>query len=176
VIVHEGELADCFYMIESGQVDATQASAQGEVHLRSLGPGEFFGEVGLLTSQRRTATVRAVSGVRVLTLEQAQFREVVDHSDPTAQDLAQVVRDRSAPVEPRADTVPLPAWTRSLLRRLLKHPLARHYNRLIVLVLAANILIAAYGLGHWGTGRPSGPSQPSLRRTSRSRSSSVNST
>jgi hypothetical protein len=34
-IVREGDPADCFYMIESGQVDATQASAQGEVHLEA---------------------------------------------------------------------------------------------------------------------------------------------
>jgi CRP-like cAMP-binding protein len=149
VIVREGDPADCFYMIESGQVDATQAFAQDEVHLGSLGPGEFFGEVGLLAGQRRNATVRAVSGVRVLTLEQARFREVVDHSEPTAHDLARVVRDRSAAVEPRADTVALPGWTRSLLRRLLKHPWAKHYNRLIVLVLAANVLFAAYELGRW---------------------------
>ena len=149
VIVSEGEPAACFYMIEAGHVEAMQSGAEGDVHLRTMGRGEFFGEIGLLATERRTATVRAVSGVRVLSLDRARFREVVDQSEQTAHDLAQVVRDRNVPVEPRADRVPLPAWTRSLLRRLLKHPLAMHYNRLIVLVLAANVLLATYGLAHW---------------------------
>ena len=49
---------------------------------------------------------------------------------------------------PRADRTPLPAWT-GRLRRLLKRPWAMHYNRLIVIVLAANALLAAYGIRDW---------------------------
>ncbi len=52
------------------------------------------------------------------------------------------------PVKPRGDGVPLPAWT-GRVRRLLKAPWAMHYNRLVVLVLAANVLLAAYGLDRW---------------------------
>src|SRR5205085_7730693 len=48
----------------------------------------------------------------------------------------------------REDRVPLPAWT-GRLQRLLKAPWAMHYNRLIVLVLAANVLLAVYGVSRW---------------------------
>jgi hypothetical protein len=92
--------------------------------------------------------VRTVSEVRVLSLERARFQALVEASEPTAHDLAQVVTDRNVPAQPRADRIPLPAWT-SRLRRLLKAPWAMHYNRLIVLVLAANALLAAYGVSHW---------------------------
>jgi hypothetical protein len=92
--------------------------------------------------------VRAVSEVRLLSLDRVQFQAIVDASEPTAQDLAQVVSERNVPARPGADRMPLPAWT-GRLRRLLKSPWAMHYNRLIVLVLAANALLAAYGIGHW---------------------------
>ena len=119
VIVREGDLADRFYIIESGQVEATQAAPHGEVHVVTLGAGEYFGEVGLLDTSRRTATVRAVSEVRVLSLGRSHFQALVDASEPTANDLAQVVIDRNVRALPRADRTPLPAWT-GRLRRLLK--------------------------------------------------------
>jgi len=147
VIVREGDPADRFYIIESGQVEAAQSAAEADVHVRTMGAGEYFGEVGLLATRTRTATVRAVSEVRVLGLDCARFQALVAASGPTAQDLARVVTDRNVPAQPRSDRTPLPAWT-SRLRRLLKAPWAMHYNQLIVLVLAANALLAAYGAGH----------------------------
>ena len=147
VIVREGDLADRFYIIESGEVEGTQAAPHGDVHVVTLAGGDYFGEVGLLDTSTRTATVRAISEVRVLSLGREQFRALVDASEPTAHDLAQVVTDRNVRAVPRADRIPLPAWT-GRLRRLLKRPWAMHYNRLIVLVLAANALLAAYVIAH----------------------------
>ena len=147
VIVREGDPADRFYIIESGQVEATQSAAEGDVHVRTMGAGEYFGEVGLLATRTRSATVRTVSEVRVLSLDRARFQALVDASEPTAHDLAQVASDRNVPAQPRADRIPLPAWT-GRLRRLAKAPWAMHYNRLIVLVLAANALLAGYVAGH----------------------------
>lgn len=58
LIFKQGDPSDRFYIIESGQVSLTvhdQASA--EAKLTCLGPGEFFGEVGLLKDAPRNATV-----------------------------------------------------------------------------------------------------------------------
>ncbi len=148
VIVREGAAADRFYIIDSGQVEGTRSSSDGEVHVLSMGAGEYFGEVALLATGTRTATVRAVSEVRLLSLDRSRFQAIVDASAPTADDLAQVVSDRNVPAQPRADRIPLPAWT-GRWRRLLKAPWAMHYNRLIVLVVVANVLLGAYGAGHW---------------------------
>ena len=148
VIVREGDAADRFYIIESGQVEGTQAAPDGDVHVLSMGAGEYFGEVGLLRRRTRTATVRAVSEVRVLSLRRVQFQALVDASEPTARDLAQVVAIATCGACRVLTGSPLPAWT-GRLRRLLKAPWAMHYNRLIALVLAANALLAAYGIGRW---------------------------
>ena len=74
VIVREGDPADRFYIIESGQVEAAQSTAEEDVHVRTMGAGEYFGEVGLLATKTRTATVRTVSEVRVLSLGRARSR------------------------------------------------------------------------------------------------------
>lgn len=90
-IVREGDPADRFYIIESGQVEGTQAGQEGDVHVLTMQPGEYFGEVGLLATRTRTATVRAVSEVRVVSLGRAQFQALVDASGSTAANLGPLV-------------------------------------------------------------------------------------
>lgn len=84
-IVQEGEAADALYVITEGQVDV---SAQGEFqqlqHLRTMGPGEYFGEIGLLARSSRTATVRAVTDVVVERIGGDDFLEALNDTRPTA--------------------------------------------------------------------------------------------
>lgn len=56
VIVHQGALGDTFYLIVRGQVRVLVEEAGGEV--ARLGPGMFFGEIGVMTRQPRSATVQ----------------------------------------------------------------------------------------------------------------------
>ena len=72
-IVTEGEESDTFYVIESGLVDVTHDG----VLLRQEGPGEFFGEIGLLRDVPRTATVTAVEDTVLMTLERDDFLPAV---------------------------------------------------------------------------------------------------
>jgi Cyclic nucleotide-binding domain len=153
VIVAEGETADRFYVITSGEAEVIQWTADRDAYIRTLQPGDFFGEVGLLTSDGRSATVRAVGNVTALTLDERAFNQLVRRSEPTAAGLAQLLQVRSVRVTPRGDAVPLPAWTK-LTQRVFKHPRLRHYNRLIALVMAVNVVVLWYGLarGAWWSG------------------------
>ena len=69
----EGEDSDRFYVIESGLVEVTQNG----VVLRREGPGEFFGEIGLLRDVPRTATVTAVEDTVLLALGREDFLAAV---------------------------------------------------------------------------------------------------
>ena len=73
-IVHEGETGDLFYIITEGKVRVTIQDANGnDVVLQELGPGGFFGELSMLTSEPRSARVHADSDVTVLALDRAEF-------------------------------------------------------------------------------------------------------
>lgn len=69
-LVAEGEYAYQFFVIEHGQAEV---SANGE-RIAELGPGDFFGEVGLMLTGVRTATVKALSPMTLITLFQQNFR------------------------------------------------------------------------------------------------------
>ena len=63
-LVKEGDFSYEFMAIEDGQAEVLRA---GE-HVADLGPGDFFGEIGLLEKDRRTATVIAKSDMTLITL------------------------------------------------------------------------------------------------------------
>lgn len=71
-IVREGDAGDSLYLIAAGTVRvATRGSGGEEVLLATLGQGDFFGEVSLLTGRPRTATVTATTPVELLRLDRA---------------------------------------------------------------------------------------------------------
>jgi putative peptide zinc metalloprotease protein len=73
VIVEQGEVSDAFYAIGSGQVDVLD----NRKVLNTLGPGAYFGEIGLLLDVPRTATVRARTPARLYRLDREGFNRVV---------------------------------------------------------------------------------------------------
>ena len=79
VVIRQGSPADRFYVIAEGAVRVTQVPDGGgrEVELRTLGPGDVFGEIGILRRSPRTATVTATSDGLLLALGAAEFLELV---------------------------------------------------------------------------------------------------
>ena len=72
-IVRQGEPGQCMYVIQSGQVVVAQEKAQSEVPLAVLNKGDFFGEMALFEREARSATVRALTDSRVLTVDRKTF-------------------------------------------------------------------------------------------------------
>ena len=83
VVIRQGDPADRFFVIASGTFEVTRrepgaATDAAPVHLRTMGTGEVFGEIGLLRSTARTATVTAVTDGSLLALDGASFLELVN--------------------------------------------------------------------------------------------------
>jgi len=72
-VVQQGEVGTEFYIIQSGQAEVLQESADGVVRLRLLGPGDYFGEIALLRDVPRTATVRALTPLEIYSLDREAF-------------------------------------------------------------------------------------------------------
>jgi CRP/FNR family cyclic AMP-dependent transcriptional regulator len=74
VIIREGELGDLFYVITEGHAEIFIRDAnESDVILHEAGPGDFFGELSMLTSEPRSARVRAVDHLTTLALERDEF-------------------------------------------------------------------------------------------------------
>ncbi|HEY5997068.1 MAG TPA: cyclic nucleotide-binding domain-containing protein [Candidatus Deferrimicrobiaceae bacterium] len=81
-VIRQGDPGDCMYVIQSGQVEVVREADRHEFRLAVLSPGDFFGEMALFERDRRSATVRALGEVRVLTIDQGMFlRKIRD--DPS---------------------------------------------------------------------------------------------
>jgi CRP/FNR family transcriptional regulator, cyclic AMP receptor protein len=64
VLVREGDFSYEFMAIEEGEAEVTR----GGEHVADIGPGDFFGEVGVLEKTMRNATVTAKTPMRLITL------------------------------------------------------------------------------------------------------------
>jgi hypothetical protein len=74
IIVREGHCGTGMYVILEGQCEVVRE----EKHVAELGPTEFFGEMSVLDGEARSATVRAISSVRLLRLERADLLELME--------------------------------------------------------------------------------------------------
>lgn len=81
-IVRQGEAGDCMYVIQAGQAEVIQEKEGREVRLAVLDKGDVFGEMALFERQPRSATVRALGELRVLTVDKRIFMRRA-HEDPS---------------------------------------------------------------------------------------------
>ncbi len=95
IILRQGSPSDKFFIINEGHVSVIRRTRDGgEVELARLGKGDVFGEMGILTGNRRTADVRADTNVAAYALDWDDFKAVIDMSEPTAKDFMQIVEQR----------------------------------------------------------------------------------
>jgi CRP-like cAMP-binding protein len=81
VIIHEGEVGDCMYVVQEGQVEVYVHRGNDEIILNVLLPGSFFGEMALFDKDVRSASVRALGPARILTVDRKNLMRRV-HEDP----------------------------------------------------------------------------------------------
>lgn len=96
VIMQQGEISDTFYLIRSGSVSLAVIGPSGEqVFQATLGEGEFFGEVALLTGRPRTATVVANGAVELMGLSRTDFEQIAEEYPSIRQVVQDYLRRRA---------------------------------------------------------------------------------
>jgi CRP/FNR family transcriptional regulator, cyclic AMP receptor protein len=92
VIVKEGDYANAFMAIEDGTANVTR---NGEP-VGDLGPGDIFGEIGLIERERRTATVEATSRVKLIKIEHWELQRMKKKLPEVYTKIAQLATERGA--------------------------------------------------------------------------------
>jgi CRP/FNR family cyclic AMP-dependent transcriptional regulator len=90
VIVKEGDYANQFMAIEEGTAKVTR----DEQTISELGPGDIFGEMGLLQKERRSATVEATSRVKLIKIERWELQRLKKVLPQVYERIAQLAEER----------------------------------------------------------------------------------
>jgi len=94
IICKQGDPADAFYLIRSGMVKVSNALPGGEMVRTYLGRGDYFGEIGLLLNQPRSATCTALDTVSLVKIAKADFEQMLANFPKVKETLAAVAEKR----------------------------------------------------------------------------------
>ena len=86
----EGEHAYELFVIESGEAEVSKG---GEV-IRMLGPGDAFGEIGLLATGTRTASIVATTPMKLVAIFAREFKQLEARMPKIAEELRASMRER----------------------------------------------------------------------------------
>jgi len=87
VICQEAAVEHSFYVIVEGRVEIVKSLGEDEVQLYVRGPGGFFGEMALIESAPRSATVRTLEPCRLLEIDEAVFDRLLADNPAVALDM-----------------------------------------------------------------------------------------
>ncbi len=91
-IVREGDGGDSLYIIRSGEVEVmARANGAQEVHISTLKPPAFFGEMALMTGEPRNATVRALTDAELLELGREGFTDLFKSHPASASAMSEII-------------------------------------------------------------------------------------
>jgi serine/threonine-protein kinase len=80
LVIEEGGPGDAAYVVVEGRLEVFQQRAEGSSAIRTLGPGDVFGEAALLSSKPRTASVAALDDVTVKVITAEAFERELGRS------------------------------------------------------------------------------------------------
>jgi voltage-gated potassium channel len=110
IVFRRGETAHSMYFIAEGEVEIELGPEQKSRRIR-LGAGHFFGENAVLKRTERSATVRAVSRLRLLVLDAEDLRALVAREPGIAKKIDKIMHGRSTQFVEMDDAVKEPEIT-----------------------------------------------------------------
>lgn len=100
-VIRQGEEGDELFIVRRGQVKVLVKGRRGrDRELAILGPGDFFGEMGLMTGEMRRATVVATTEAELLVLNKAALGPILAERPELAETISEVLAERANGLEP----------------------------------------------------------------------------
>lgn len=94
VVIRAGEPGESMFVVSEGLVSVRIRAADDEVDVARLGPGDFFGEMSVLTGEARSATVVALTDAVVCEIGKADIAELLEHNPDAATLLSTAAAER----------------------------------------------------------------------------------
>jgi len=122
LVIRQGSLGSEMYIIHRGEAEAVDIDT-GDVH-SMIPQGRFFGEISLLTSNRRSISVRAKTKMELYVLHREQFLKVLQHFPEEEARFISVANERLKKTEDLAETLDREQekespWNREFIKNLL---------------------------------------------------------
>jgi CRP-like cAMP-binding protein len=99
LIFSPGDPGDAMYFVESGQVEIVSEDEERREALARLIPGDFFGEMALMTGKSRTVTARALAHSNLWVLYRTDFDDLLVRHPALTVALSKALRDRLSQAE-----------------------------------------------------------------------------
>jgi CRP-like cAMP-binding protein len=93
-IIEEGAPGDSFFILDRGEVEVSKEMGGSRRSLARLMEGQFFGEMALLTGEKRAASVVAATDVDLFTLDKTGFHDIIVGNPAIAVDISTILSER----------------------------------------------------------------------------------
>ena len=105
-VIRQGDTGDSFFLVAEGKVSVwTKTSAGSKVLLKYLGEGSYFGEMSLLTGERRNATVISEGKTVLYSLSKEKFKHILTNNPAVVESISHVVSSRNDQLSREGDNV-----------------------------------------------------------------------
>ena len=131
-VVRSGENTDSLYVLLAGRAKVTNVDEEGrEIILAWLGPGEFFGEMGLIDGSPRSADVVALEPCELLVLGKADFQRCLAENFPVALKMMMILVRRLREADRKIESLALLDVYGRIARLLLEMSVVEDGRRLV---------------------------------------------
>jgi len=94
IICRQGDVGDCLYVVQEGEVEVVHESNGRETLLHVAGRNELLGEMAVFEREARSATIRARGQARLLTIDKKNFLRRVNEDPSLAFNLVELMSRR----------------------------------------------------------------------------------
>jgi CRP/FNR family transcriptional regulator, cyclic AMP receptor protein len=134
VILRQGDVADSFFVIVAGTVKVyivDENDATREVILKTLGPGEFFGEIPMFDQEPRSANVCAIERCHLQILSYRAFQHAIEQSPDIAAAVMETLAKRLRHADRRIGTLALMDISARVSRTLMELAIVSNGRRVV---------------------------------------------
>jgi small-conductance mechanosensitive channel/CRP-like cAMP-binding protein len=122
-VVREGDEGSDLFVVDHGHLAVMVEGGGGAHEIARLAPGDFFGEMSLMTGEPRRATVVALGDVEAVRVDKDSFRDVLSRDPRVVEEIGRVLAERQAALDANATVAtgraPQPAdGSRALINRI----------------------------------------------------------